>query len=89
MQIFHIFYLSPTSRCVVLNANCSYGVVVWEILTREIPCHGKKYAEILNEILGGKLTLPIPETCPPVLCDIIKGQLKILDLCYKIKKIII
>src|SRR6218665_2908419 len=52
----------------------SYGVTVWEILTRKIPYQGMKQAVIINYIFEGNRTLPIPEQSPDAIRDILKGQ---------------
>lgn len=52
----------------------SYGVTVWEILTRAIPFQGMKQAVIINSIFEGNPTLAIPERSPDAIRDILKGQ---------------
>lgn len=52
----------------------SYGVTVWEILTRAMPFQGMKQAVIINRIFEGNPTLPIPEQSPDAIRDILKGQ---------------
>ena len=41
----------------------AYGVVVWEIVTRQIPFDGQKPPHIMFTVCKGK-RLPIPEDCP-------------------------
>ena len=42
----------------------SYGVVVWEILTGEMPYKGIDSLAVAYGVAVNKLTLPIPSTCP-------------------------
>ena len=42
----------------------SYGVVVWEMLTGEVPFSKFEDWAVQYKVAAGKLTLPIPETCP-------------------------
>ena len=43
---------------------CSYGVVVWELLTGETPYKGIDSLAVAYGVAVNKLTLPIPSTCP-------------------------
>jgi tRNA A-37 threonylcarbamoyl transferase component Bud32 len=42
----------------------SYGVVVWELLTGEMPYKGIDSLAVAYGVAVNKLTLPIPSTCP-------------------------
>ncbi|CAG0908923.1 unnamed protein product, partial [Cyprideis torosa] len=42
----------------------SYGVVVWEVLTGEIPFKGMDMMAMAYQVGIGKRTLPIPSSCP-------------------------
>ena len=42
----------------------SYGVVVWELLTGEMPYKGIDTMAVAYGVAVNKLTLPIPSTCP-------------------------
>lgn len=46
---------------VLLN---SYGVVMWEILTRNVPYDGVGAHVIIAYALTGQLKLEIPDSCP-------------------------
>ena len=43
---------------------CSYGVVMWELLTGETPYKGIDTLAVAYGVAVNKLTLPIPTTCP-------------------------
>ncbi|XP_057315339.1 mitogen-activated protein kinase kinase kinase 9-like [Hydractinia symbiolongicarpus] len=42
----------------------SYGVVLWELLTGQIPYHGIENLAVAYGVAMNKLTLPVPTTCP-------------------------
>ena len=42
----------------------SYGVVLWELLTSQVPYHGIENLAVAYGVAMNKLTLPIPTTCP-------------------------
>ncbi|CAG0912743.1 unnamed protein product [Notodromas monacha] len=42
----------------------SYGVVLWELLTGEIPYKGFDSLAVAYKVAMNKVTLPIPKTCP-------------------------
>jgi mitogen-activated protein kinase kinase kinase 13 len=43
----------------------SYGVVLWELLTCEIPYKDVSQSAVLYGVGKSCLTLPVPSTCPP------------------------
>ena len=51
----------------------SYGVTIWEILTKKIPYKGVKQAVLIKELSEGSLTLPVPSRCPEGIRNILKG----------------
>ena len=51
----------------------SFGVVLWELLTGQIPYRDFSGPAIAFGIGNGKLTLPIPTTCPEELKTILQG----------------
>ena len=53
---------------------CSYGVVLWELLTGETPYKGIDTLAVAYGVAVNKLTLPIPTTCPPAFVHILEGQ---------------
>ena len=42
----------------------SYGVLLWELLTGQIPYKGIDTLAVAYGVAVNKLTLPIPSTCP-------------------------
>ncbi|KTF78713.1 hypothetical protein cypCar_00035061, partial [Cyprinus carpio] len=42
----------------------SYGVLLWELLTGEVPYRGIDGLAVAYGVAVNKLTLPIPSTCP-------------------------
>nr|XP_014349149.1 PREDICTED: mitogen-activated protein kinase kinase kinase 11 [Latimeria chalumnae] len=44
--------------------SCSYGVLLWELLTGEVPYRGIDGLAVAYGVAVNKLTLPIPSTCP-------------------------
>lgn len=42
----------------------SFGVIVWEILTCEIPFNGVDVGAIIYGIASNRFSLPIPTSCP-------------------------
>ncbi|KAJ6644533.1 Mitogen-activated protein kinase kinase kinase 12, partial [Pseudolycoriella hygida] len=56
----------------------SYGVVLWEMLTCEIPYKDADSSAIIWGVGNYTMKLPIPETCPD-------GFRLIIELCWKVK----
>ncbi|CAH1123108.1 unnamed protein product [Ceutorhynchus assimilis] len=54
----------------------SFGVVLWELLTCEVPYDGMEQSAIMYSVGCGKLKPPIPSTCPD-------GFKLILQMCWK------
>lgn len=54
---------------------CSYGVVLWELLTGETPYKGIDALAVAYGVAVNKLTLPIPSTCPAPFSYLMKGEL--------------
>jgi len=52
----------------------SYGVVVWELLTGEIPYQGLEGVAIAFGIGTFTLSLPIPDDCPVVFKELLTGK---------------
>jgi len=50
----------------------SYGVVLWELLTGEIPYKGVESYTIAFQVASYKRTLPIPSTVPPTFVALLK-----------------
>jgi serine/threonine protein kinase len=49
----------------------SFGVLLWELLTGEVPYKGIDPLAIAYGVAVNKLTLPIPSTCPQIFSDLI------------------
>lgn len=54
----------------------SYGVVLWELLTGEVPYKGIDALAIAYGVGMNKLTLHIPTTCPQPFAELMKGKTK-------------
>lgn len=52
---------------------CSYGVLLWELLTGETPYKGIDALAVAYGVAVNKLTLPIPSTCPEPWRDLMEG----------------
>ena len=65
--------MSYTCVCVCLC--CSFGVVVWELLTRELPYNGMDLYAVAWGVGSGKLSLPIPDAAPELLRSLLNGEL--------------
>lgn len=55
----------------------SFGVVLWELLTCEVPYDGMEQSAIMYMVGCGKLRPPIPKTCPD-------GFRLIMEMCWKL-----
>ncbi|CAG9806107.1 unnamed protein product [Chironomus riparius] len=51
----------------------SYGVLLWELLTGEIPYKGFDSLSVAYGVAINTLTLPIPKTCPEAWGNLMKG----------------
>ncbi|XP_056648259.1 mitogen-activated protein kinase kinase kinase 13 isoform X1 [Diorhabda sublineata] len=54
----------------------SFGVVLWELITCEVPYDGMNNGAIMYSVGSGKLIPPIPSTCPD-------GFKLIMQMCWK------
>lgn len=52
---------------------CSYGVLLWELLTGEVPYRGIDGLAVAYGVAVNKLTLPIPSTCPEPFTQLMSG----------------
>ena len=68
-----IYYVLNLCVCVCLC--CSFGVVVWELLTRELPYNGMDLYAVAWGVGSGKLSLPIPDAAPELLRSLLNGEL--------------
>ncbi len=51
----------------------SYGVLLWELLTGEVPFRGIDGLAVAYGVAMNKLSLPIPSTCPEPFSRLMKG----------------
>lgn len=52
----------------------SYGVLLWELLTGEVPYRGIDGLAVAYGVAVNKLTLPIPSTCPEPFAKLMEGM---------------
>lgn len=53
---------------------CSYGVVLWELLTGETPYKGIDTLAVAYGVAVNKLVLPIPSTCPVTFRNLLESE---------------
>ena len=52
----------------------SYGVTIWEILTRDVPYKGmRNETDLVRAAINKTLELKIPDSCPKLLQDLLIG----------------
>lgn len=59
------------SPCV---SHCSFGVLLWELLTGEVPYREIDALAVAYGVAMNKLTLPIPSTCPEPFAQLLGGK---------------
>lgn len=52
----------------------SYGVLLWELLTGEVPFRGIDGLAVAYGVAMNKLALPIPSTCPEPFAKLMEGE---------------
>ncbi|PNJ38416.1 MAP3K11 isoform 4, partial [Pongo abelii] len=57
----------------------SFGVLLWELLTGEVPYRGIDCLAVAYGVAVNKLTLPIPSTCPEPFAQLMAGRLEARD----------
>lgn len=62
--------------------SCSYGVLLWELLTGEVPYRGIDGLAVAYGVAVNKLTLPIPSTCPEPFAKLMEGKWTFLEHFY-------
>lgn len=77
-NILGFFYWILLHRCFV-DLICyvpfvSYGVLLWELLTGEVPYRGIDGLAVAYGVAVNKLTLPIPSTCPEPFTKLMEGN---------------
>jgi len=55
----------------------SFGVLLWECLTGELPYHGFDQMQVAFGVATNKYTLPIPSTCPDEFAQLMKNCWKL------------
>ncbi|PWA20521.1 hypothetical protein CCH79_00003883, partial [Gambusia affinis] len=53
---------------------CSFGVLLWELLTGEVPYREIDALAVAYGVAMNKLTLPIPSTCPEPFVLLLRGK---------------
>jgi len=61
---------------------CSYGVLLWELLTGETPYKGIDALAVAYGVAVNKLTLPIPSTCPQPWSLLMEGKKILSEISY-------
>lgn len=83
----HLFVFSCVLLVSISENNClkitffSYGVLLWELLTGEVPYRGIDGLAVAYGVAVNKLTLPIPSTCPEPFAKLMKGIHVVFSLC--------
>ncbi len=67
----------------VLSLNDSYGVLLWELLTGEVPFRGIDGLAVAYGVAMNKLALPIPSTCPEPFARLMEGKWNKIIFCQK------
>lgn len=52
----------------------SYGVLLWELLTGEVPFRGIDGLAVAYGVAMNKMALPIPSTCPEPFARLMEGK---------------
>lgn len=65
-QLFFMFSLFKKSK--------SYGVLLWELLTGEVPFRGIDGLAVAYGVAMNKMALPIPSTCPEPFARLMEGK---------------
>lgn len=52
----------------------SFGVLLWELLTGEVPYREIDALAVAYGVAMSKLTLPIPSTCPEPFAQLLEGK---------------
>ncbi len=70
----------------VFSVFLSFGVLLWEFLTGEIPYKGFDQMQVAFGIATNKYTLPIPSTCPEELSQLMKGISSFYRVCFSVNE---
>lgn len=78
MKIKHTFFCLSS----LFVSSHSFGVLLWELLTGEVPYREIDALAVAYGVAMNKLTLPIPSTCPEPFAQLLGGeQSTIWTLC--------
>ena len=69
-----------TDTCSISVSFLSYGVVLWELLTGEVPYRGVDGMAVAYGVAMNQLTLPLPSTCPLEFAELMQGLSPSLSL---------
>ena len=80
VDIWYVFRIGKNKLffLISIDFNRSFGVVMWELLTLEIPYRDFEQSSIIYGVGNAKLNLPLPETFP-------KGYRLLMTMCWKPK----
>lgn len=67
-------YFSAAAPVVITSSSPSYGVLLWELLTGEVPFRGIDGLAVAYGVAMNKLALPIPSTCPEPFAKLMEGK---------------
>lgn len=77
MHLPHWLCPKETAPCdpfnLITTLLSSYGVLLWELLTGEVPYRGIDGLAVAYGVAVNKLTLPVPSTCPEPFAKLMKG----------------
>lgn len=62
--------------CFCVSLLKSYGVLLWELLTGEVPFRGIDGLAVAYGVAMNKLALPIPSTCPEPFARLMEGEME-------------
>lgn len=66
--------LNELFQCLSCLLLPSYGVLLWELLTGEVPFRGIDGLAVAYGVAMNKLALPIPSTCPEPFAKLMEGK---------------
>jgi len=70
------------------SISISFGVLLWECLTGEIPYKGFDQMQVAFGVATNKYSLPIPSTCPEEFAKLMKGSLIEFDFVENCERLI-